>query len=106
MLWHPDGRRINFGLETGENALVFRRFFVTFVVLGDLSLWMASAYNFETIFNFSASPITSMSFSHNQWWLLMGDDDGTLRYLHSYDEIMKGKGGLCMRSAACLCLFP
>jgi hypothetical protein len=29
-----------------------------------------------------------------QWWLLMGDDDGTLRYLHSYDEIMKGKGVL------------
>ena len=53
---------------------------------------MAPAYNFETIFNFSASPLTSMSFSHNQWWLLMGDDQGTLRYLHSYDEIMKGKG--------------
>ena len=53
---------------------------------------MAPAYNFETLFNFSASPVTSMSFSHNQWWLLMGDDDGTLRYLHSYDEIMKGKG--------------
>jgi hypothetical protein len=27
---------------------------------------MAPAYNFETIFNFSASPLTSMSFSHNQ----------------------------------------
>lgn len=65
-------------------------------VAGDLSLWMAPAYNFETIFNFSASPLTSMSFSHNQWWLLMGDDDGTLRYLHSYDEIMKGKGTVCV----------
>ena len=32
-----------------------------------------------------------MTFSHNQWWLLMGDQDGTLRSLHSYDEIMKGK---------------
>ena len=53
---------------------------------------MAPAYNFETIFNFSASAVTSMSFSHNQWWLLMGDADGTLRYLHSYDEIMKGQG--------------
>ena len=31
-----------------------------------------------------------------QWWLLMGDDDGTLRYLHSYDEIIKGKGVLCV----------
>jgi len=31
-----------------------------------------------------------------QWWLLMGDDDGTPRYLHSYDEIMKGKGVLCV----------
>ncbi len=31
-----------------------------------------------------------------QWWLLMGDGDGTLRYLHSYDEIMKGKGVLCV----------
>ena len=30
-----------------------------------------------------------------QWWLLMGDFDGTLRYLHSYDEIMKGKGVQC-----------
>ena len=27
---------------------------------------MAPAYNFETIFNFSACPLTSMSFSHNQ----------------------------------------
>ena len=74
LLWHPDGRRVNFGLETG-----------------DLSLWMAPAYNFETIFNFSAVRLASMTFSHNQWWLLMGDQDGTLRYLHSYDEIMKGK---------------
>ena len=31
------------------------------------------------------------SIVNNQWWLLMGDDQGTLRYLHSYDEIMKGK---------------
>ncbi len=31
-----------------------------------------------------------------QWWLLMGDFDGTLRYLHSYDEIMKGKGVQCV----------
>jgi hypothetical protein len=33
---------------------------------GDLSLWMAPAYNFETIFNLSKCPLTSMSFSHNQ----------------------------------------
>ena len=37
-----------------------------FVAAGDLSLWMAPAYNFETIFNFSAHALTSMSFSHNQ----------------------------------------
>jgi hypothetical protein len=93
MLWHPDGRRVNFGLATGNNAehtLQSRR--VTRRATGDLSLWMDPAYNFETIFNFSASLVRSMSFSHNQWWLLMGDDEGTLRYLHSYDEIMKGKG--------------
>ena len=30
----------------------------------------------------------------------MGDDDGTLRYLHSYDEIMKGKGGAAAAAAA------
>ena len=35
-----------------------------------------------------------------QWWLLMGDFDGTLRYLHSYDEIMKGKG------VCAVCCYP
>jgi WD40 repeat protein len=38
-----------------------------------------------------------------QWWLLMGDDEGSLRYLHSYDEIMKGKGVLQLPS---LLLLP
>jgi hypothetical protein len=46
---------------------------------GEVSLWMAPAYNFETIFRFSAAAVTSMAFSHNQWWLLAGDENGTLR---------------------------
>jgi|LauGreDrversion4_2_1035121.scaffolds.fasta_scaffold1205694_1 hypothetical protein len=46
---------------------------------GEMSLWMAPAYNFETIFRISAVAVSSMAFSHNQWWLLMGDENGTLR---------------------------
>ena len=83
----------------GFLVMYYNGFLVMLGVAGDLSLWMAPAYNFETIFNFSAHELTSMSFSHNQWWLLMGDADGTLRYLHSYDEIMKGKGAVCVSLA-------
>lgn len=99
MLWHPDGRRLNFGLETGKQACVQRvwRCCGSDAAAGDLSLWMAPAYNFETIFNFSACPLTSMSFSHNQ--VRLPSYISCLYLLMQFDAVVAADGRLRRHAA-------
>ncbi|RKP00028.1 hypothetical protein CXG81DRAFT_13715 [Caulochytrium protostelioides] len=64
--WTPDGRRLLTGAATGE-----------------FTLWNGLTFNFESIMQAHDGPIRAMRWSHNDVWLLSGDDTGTVKYWQS-----------------------
>ncbi|KAJ3405659.1 hypothetical protein HDU80_001000 [Chytriomyces hyalinus] len=64
--WTPEGRRLITGASTGE-----------------FTLWNGLAFNFETIHQAHDRAIRSMIWSHNDTWLLSGDDSGKIKYWQS-----------------------
>lgn len=70
--WSPEGRRVVAGMASGE-----------------ISLWMAPAYNFETIFQLTDSAVRALVFSHNEKFMVVADEAGFVRYYLSYDEKVK-----------------
>ena len=55
--WTPDGRRLMTGCQSGE-----------------FTLWNGMSFNFETILQAHEVPIRAMTWSHNEKWLVTGDD--------------------------------
>ncbi|KAJ3023825.1 UNVERIFIED_CONTAM: hypothetical protein HDU68_008438 [Siphonaria sp. JEL0065] len=64
--WTPEGRRLITGASSGE-----------------FTLWNGLAFNFETIHQAHDRAIRSMIWSHNDTWLLSGDDSGKIKYWQS-----------------------
>ncbi|KAJ3132726.1 hypothetical protein HK100_005077 [Physocladia obscura] len=64
--WTPEGRRLITGASSGE-----------------FTLWNGFAFNFETIHQAHDRAIRSMIWSHNDTWLLSGDDSGKIKYWQS-----------------------
>ena len=61
--WTPDGRRLITGASRGE-----------------FTLWNGLTFNFETILQAHNSSVRSMIWSHNEQWMLTGDDMGYVKY--------------------------
>lgn len=61
--WTPEGRRLLVASHSGE-----------------FTLWNGMTFNFETITQAHDSPILSLKYSHNDEWLLSGDQDGVVKY--------------------------
>jgi polyadenylation factor subunit 2 len=61
--WTPDGRRLITGASSGE-----------------FTLWNGLTFNFETILQAHTSSVRSMIWSHNEQWMLSGDDKGYIKY--------------------------
>ncbi|KAI9364402.1 WD40-repeat-containing domain protein [Zopfochytrium polystomum] len=64
--WTPEGRRLITGASSGE-----------------FTLWNGLTFNFETILQAHDKAIRSMVWSHNDTWLISGDDSGTIKYWQS-----------------------
>ncbi|KAJ3417587.1 dipeptidase 1 (renal) [Chytridiales sp. JEL 0842] len=64
--WTPEGRRLITGASSGE-----------------FTLWNGLTFNFETILQAHDKAIRSMTWSHNDTWLISGDDSGTIKYWQS-----------------------
>jgi polyadenylation factor subunit 2 len=47
---------------------------------GEFTLWNGMSFNFETIMQAHDTAITALNYSHNDDWLLSGDQDGTLKF--------------------------
>ncbi|EGW35261.1 polyadenylation factor I subunit 2 [Spathaspora passalidarum NRRL Y-27907] len=61
--WTPEGRRLIVASHSGE-----------------FTLWNGMTFNFETIMQAHESPILALQYSHNDEWLLSGDQSGTIKY--------------------------
>lgn len=66
VVWTPEGRRLVTGASSGE-----------------FTLWNGLTFNFETILQAHDYPIRTMCWSHNDLWLLSGDDLGYVKYWQS-----------------------
>ncbi|TPX50441.1 hypothetical protein SeMB42_g02235 [Synchytrium endobioticum] len=64
--WTPDGRRLVTGAQSGE-----------------FTLWNGLTFNFETILQAHDSAIRSMTWSHNDTWLVTADQQGIIKYWQS-----------------------
>ncbi|KAJ3216615.1 hypothetical protein HDU67_009222 [Dinochytrium kinnereticum] len=64
--WTPEGRRLITGASSGE-----------------FTLWNGLTFNFETILQAHDKAIRSMVWSHNDTWLISGDDSGVIKYWQS-----------------------
>ncbi|KAJ3269555.1 hypothetical protein HDV01_001317 [Terramyces sp. JEL0728] len=64
--WTPEGRRL-----------------ITAASSGEFTLWNGLTFNFETILQAHDSAIRSMKWSHNDTWMLSGDDSGIIKYWQS-----------------------
>jgi polyadenylation factor subunit 2 len=62
VLWTPSGRRLITGSQSGE-----------------FTLWNGQSFNFEMILQAHDQPIRSMVWSHNENYMVSGDDGGTLK---------------------------
>ncbi|CAL5223055.1 g5512 [Coccomyxa viridis] len=60
--WTPEGRRC----LTGTNA-------------GEFTLWQGQHFGFETILQAHTAPIRSITYTHNDRWILSTDDSGLVR---------------------------
>lgn len=61
--WTPEGRRLLVASHSGE-----------------FTVWNGMAFNFETIMQAHDSAVFSLQYSHNDDWLLSGDQDGIIKY--------------------------
>ena len=61
--WTPEGRRLVVASHSGE-----------------FTIWNGMTFNFETIMQAHDSPILALSYSHNDEWLLSGDQSGVIKY--------------------------
>lgn len=61
--WTPEGRRLLTGSQIGE-----------------FTLWNGTSFNFETILQAHDSAIRALVWSHNENWLVSGDDGGCVKY--------------------------
>ncbi|KAI9101800.1 WD40-repeat-containing domain protein [Phlyctochytrium arcticum] len=64
--WTPDGRRLITGASSGE-----------------FTLWNGLTFNFETILQAHDKAVRTMIWSHNDTWLITGDDSGLIKYWQS-----------------------
>ncbi|KAI8586200.1 WD40-repeat-containing domain protein [Geranomyces variabilis] len=64
--WTPDGRRLITGASSGE-----------------FTLWNGLTFNFETILQAHDKAVRTMVWSHNDTWLITGDDSGIIKYWQS-----------------------
>ncbi|MCH93567.1 flowering time control protein FY-like [Trifolium medium] len=61
-MWTPTGRRLITGSQTGE-----------------FTLWNGQSFNFEMILQAHDQAIRSMVWSHNDNWMVSGDDGGAIK---------------------------
>jgi polyadenylation factor subunit 2 len=61
--WTPEGRRLLTGSSSGE-----------------FTLWNGLTFNFETILQAHDGAIRAMVWSHNENWMIAGDQLGTIKY--------------------------
>ncbi|CAN6444028.1 unnamed protein product [Victoria cruziana] len=62
VLWTPTGRRLITGSQSGE-----------------FTLWNGQSFNFEMILQAHDQAIRSMVWSHNENWMVTGDDGGSIK---------------------------
>ncbi|XP_072021412.1 pre-mRNA 3' end processing protein WDR33-like [Amphiura filiformis] len=65
-VWTPEGRRLVTGASSGE-----------------FTLWNGLTFNFETILQAHDYPVRTMTWSHNDLWLLTADHLGYVKYWQS-----------------------
>ncbi|KAK6457606.1 polyadenylation factor I subunit 2 [Scheffersomyces xylosifermentans] len=61
--WTPEGRRLLVASHSGE-----------------FTIWNGMTFNFETIMQAHDSQVLALSYSHNDEWLLSGDQNGVIKY--------------------------
>lgn len=61
--WTPEGRRLVVALHSGE-----------------FTIWNGMTFNFETIMQAHDLAVLALQYSHNDEWLLSGDQDGVVKY--------------------------
>eukprot|EP00884_Botryococcus_braunii_P007577 jgi/Botrbrau1/16820/Bobra.150_2s0047.1 len=71
-VWTPEGRRCVTGSQSGE-----------------FSLWNGQTFRFETTLQAHEYPIRAMLYSHNENWLISGDDGGLIKYFKPNFELVK-----------------
>ncbi|GAB5589750.1 pre-mRNA cleavage and polyadenylation factor (CPF) complex subunit [Umbelopsis nana] len=64
--WTPEGRRLITGSSSGE-----------------FTLWNGLTFNFETILQAHDSAVRAMKWSHNDSWMVTGDNSGVVKYWQS-----------------------
>jgi polyadenylation factor subunit 2 len=64
--WTPEGRRLITGASSGE-----------------FTLWNGMTFNFETILQAHDTAIRCMRWSHNDTWMISGEDSGIIKYWQS-----------------------
>ncbi|RKP14263.1 WD40-repeat-containing domain protein [Piptocephalis cylindrospora] len=64
--WTPDGRRLITGSTSGE-----------------FTLWNGLTFNFETILQAHDQAVRAMEWTHNDTWMLTGDQGGIVKYWQS-----------------------
>jgi polyadenylation factor subunit 2 len=66
LTWTPEGRRLITGASSGE-----------------FTLWNGMTFNFETILQAHDTAIRCMQWSHNDTWMISGEDSGIIKYWQS-----------------------
>lgn len=61
--WTPEGRRLVVASHSGE-----------------FTIWNGMTFNFETIMQAHDLAVLALQYSHNDEWLLSGDQDGAIKY--------------------------
>lgn len=61
--WTPEGRRLVVASHSGE-----------------FTIWNGMTFNFETIMQAHDTAVLSLKYSHNDEWLLSGDQEGSIKY--------------------------
>ena len=70
-------------IRTGVNQVLFMpdgRRLLTCSMNGEFTMWNGMSFNFETILQAHNCAIRTATFSHNENWLISGDDAGTIKY--------------------------
>lgn len=74
--WTPEGRRLVVAAYSGE-----------------FTIWNGMTFNFETIMQAHDSPILTLNYSHNDEWLISGDQQGIIKYWQpNFNNVNKIQG--------------